>query len=161
MAREDEGLAALAPPRRLSSSLQLLEVTPATTALSPAAKRLVNRIDALRPPFPTMLTGQTAGFLGLEHSLAARLPLAAGLDPETRTRAADARPTMRGMAAEPKVKPRGPWTREEIARNERANQVRARREREQTPEQRLEETLRVSRFVSELRQGVPDDVRAR
>jgi hypothetical protein len=46
------------------------------------------------------------------------------------------------------------WTREEHVR-----EIRARRSREQTPEERLE-TLRLSRFISELRQGLPDDVRA-
>jgi hypothetical protein len=65
------------------------------------------------------------------------------------------------MAAKPKAKPRGPWTPEEIAREERANQARAQRDREKTPEERLEETLRLSRFLSELRQGLPDDVRTR
>ena len=44
-------VAMLAPPGRLSSKLDLLELTPATTALSPATQRLVSRIDALRPPF--------------------------------------------------------------------------------------------------------------
>ncbi len=39
--------------------------------------------------------------------------------------------------------------------------VRARQNSEQTPEARLEETLRLSRFMSELRQGLPGDVRAR
>jgi hypothetical protein len=65
------------------------------------------------------------------------------------------------MAAKPKAKPRGPWTPEEIARNERANQVRHARDQRKTPEERLEETLRLSRFISELRQGVPDNVRVR
>jgi hypothetical protein len=63
------------------------------------------------------------------------------------------------MAAKPKTKPRGPWTPAEIARNERANRVRAQRDREKSAEERLEETLRLSRFVSELRQGLPGDVR--
>ena len=72
-------VAILSPPRRLSRTLDLLELTPAATALTPATKRLVNRIDALRPPFATTLTGQTAGFIDLEHSLAARLPLAVGI----------------------------------------------------------------------------------
>ena len=63
------------------------------------------------------------------------------------------------MAEKPKAKPRGQWTAEEVGRNERANQVRAQRDRERTPEERLEETLRMSRFLSELRQGLPDDVR--
>jgi hypothetical protein len=65
------------------------------------------------------------------------------------------------MAAKPKAKPRGPWTAEEVAREERANRTRALRDRAKTPEERLEETVRLSRFISELRDGAPDDVRAR
>jgi hypothetical protein len=53
------------------------------------------------------------------------------------------------------------WTRQEREREERVREIRARQSREQTPEERLEETLRLSRFISELRQGLPDDVRAR
>jgi hypothetical protein len=63
------------------------------------------------------------------------------------------------MAGKPKAKPRGPWTPAEIARNERANRARAQRDREKSAEERLEETVRLSRFVSELRQGLPGDVR--
>jgi hypothetical protein len=63
--------------------------------------------------------------------------------------------------AKPDNKPRGPWTPEEIARNERVNRARLARDREKTPEERLEETVRLSRFISELRQGAPADVRAR
>jgi hypothetical protein len=63
------------------------------------------------------------------------------------------------MASKAKTKTRGTWTTEEAARNERANQARARRDREKTPEERLEETVRLSRFVSELREGVARDVR--
>jgi hypothetical protein len=65
------------------------------------------------------------------------------------------------MAAKPKAKPRGPWTAEEVAREERANRTRTLRDRAKTPEERLEETVRLSRFISELRDGAPDDVRAR
>ncbi len=72
-------VASLAPPIRLSSRLELLELAPATTALSPASRRLVGRIQALRAPFPVALTGQTAGFVDLEQSLAARLPLGVAL----------------------------------------------------------------------------------
>lgn len=68
---------------------------------------------------------------------------------------------MRCMAGTAKAKLRGPWTPEEIARDERANQVRRARDQSKSPEERLEETLRLSRFVGELRQGLPDDVRAR
>ncbi|HEY5044524.1 MAG TPA: hypothetical protein VII53_01555 [Solirubrobacteraceae bacterium] len=69
------------------------------------------------------------------------------------------------MAEKPKVKPKarpkGPWTQEEIVREERVAQIRAAQDREKTPAQRLEETLRLSRFISELQQGAPGDVRAR
>jgi hypothetical protein len=53
------------------------------------------------------------------------------------------------------------WTREEREREERVREIRTQRDREMTPEERLRDTLRISRFMSELRQGVPDDVRAR
>jgi hypothetical protein len=65
------------------------------------------------------------------------------------------------MAAKPNVHPKGPWTPEEIARDDRANRARAVRDQQKTPQERLEETVRLSRFISELRQGVPGDVRAR
>ncbi|HEY5194572.1 MAG TPA: hypothetical protein VIJ39_11965 [Solirubrobacteraceae bacterium] len=51
------------------------------------------------------------------------------------------------------------WTREEREREERVREIRARESCEQTPEERLEETLRLSRFISELRRGLSDDVR--
>jgi hypothetical protein len=53
------------------------------------------------------------------------------------------------------------WSREEREREERVREIRTRQAREQTPEERLEETVRLSRFISELRQGLPADVRAR
>jgi hypothetical protein len=67
-------------------------------------------------------------------------------------------------APKPKPKrprPKGPWTPEEIERNERVERVRRARDLEKSPEQRLEETVRLSRFISELRQGAPSDVRTR
>jgi hypothetical protein len=69
------------------------------------------------------------------------------------------------VATKPKTKPKarrkGPWTPEEIARNERVTKIRLARDREKTAAERLEETVRISRFISELKQGVPGDVRAR
>jgi hypothetical protein len=53
------------------------------------------------------------------------------------------------------------WTREESEREERVRELRAQRNREKAPEERLQETLRLSRFMSELRQGILGDVRAR
>ena len=68
---------------------------------------------------------------------------------------------MPNMAEKPKARPKGPWTPEESAHNERVEKARALRNRAKTPEERLEETVRLSRFISELRQGAPGDVRAR
>jgi hypothetical protein len=59
------------------------------------------------------------------------------------------------------TKPEGRWTPEEVAREERASRERARRDREKTPAERLEETIRLSKFIDELREGMPDDVRTR
>ena len=53
------------------------------------------------------------------------------------------------------------WTPEERAREARVRAIRSRQDQQKTPEQRLEETLRVSRLIGELREGVTGDVRAR
>jgi hypothetical protein len=58
------------------------------------------------------------------------------------------------------VKPQGVWTPDEIAREEAITRVRAERDRAKGSQERLEETLKLSRLISELRQGLPDDVRA-
>jgi hypothetical protein len=65
------------------------------------------------------------------------------------------------MATAPKAERRGSWTPEEVARQESTSRARAERDRGKTPQERLEETLRISRFVSELREGVTGDVRTR
>jgi hypothetical protein len=53
---------------------------------------------------------------------------------------------------------RGRWTAEECEREERARAARAQDDRKKSPEERLEETLCVSRLVAELRQGAPRDI---
>jgi hypothetical protein len=53
------------------------------------------------------------------------------------------------------------WTPEERAREERVRAIRARQDRAKTPEDRLEETLRLSKLVSELQQGAARDVPGR
>jgi hypothetical protein len=53
------------------------------------------------------------------------------------------------------------WTSEERAREERAQVVRSREDQEKGPEERLEETLRLSRLIAELQQGVTRDVSGR
>jgi hypothetical protein len=46
-------------------------------------------------------------------------------------------------------------------REEQATRLRAARDHMKSREERLEETLRLSRFMSELSQGARDDLRAR
>ena len=53
------------------------------------------------------------------------------------------------------------WTALERAREQRARAIRSQRDREKTHEERLEETLCLSRLVSELQQGAAQDVRGR
>jgi hypothetical protein len=53
------------------------------------------------------------------------------------------------------------WTPEERAREERALEIRTREDHARRPEERLEETLRLSRLVAELQQGVARDVSSR
>jgi hypothetical protein len=56
---------------------------------------------------------------------------------------------------------RSPWTSEERAREEQARVVRSHEDQEKGPEERLEETLHLSRLVAELQQGVTPDVSGR
>ena len=65
------------------------------------------------------------------------------------------------MAHEMGIRHPAQWTPEERAREQRARAIRTRRDREKTPEQRLEETLRLSRLMSELQQGAARDVPSR
>lgn len=53
------------------------------------------------------------------------------------------------------------WTLEEREREERVRAVRSRQDHDHAPEQLLEETLRLSRLIGELRQGLARDVPAR
>jgi hypothetical protein len=56
------------------------------------------------------------------------------------------------MAAKPKVKPKarpkGPWTAEEIARNERVNKAQVRRDRARGVSVNLEEAVALTRFAN-------------
>jgi len=52
------------------------------------------------------------------------------------------------MAAEPKNKPRGPWTEEEIERNERVAKARVARDRARGVSVNLEETVALTRFAN-------------
>jgi hypothetical protein len=56
------------------------------------------------------------------------------------------------MAAKPKAKPRarpkGPWTAEEIARNERAKKAQVKRDRARGVSANLEEVVALTRFAN-------------
>jgi hypothetical protein len=52
------------------------------------------------------------------------------------------------MAAEQKAKPRGPWTREEIERNERAQRAQVVRDRARGVGANLEEAAALARFAN-------------
>jgi len=52
------------------------------------------------------------------------------------------------MAVKPKAKLRGPWTAEEIARNERADKAQVARDREHGVSANLEEAVALSRFAN-------------
>jgi hypothetical protein len=53
------------------------------------------------------------------------------------------------------------WTADERARESRVREIRSRQDRDKRPEERLEETLRLSRLMAELREGVRGDVPGR
>jgi hypothetical protein len=56
---------------------------------------------------------------------------------------------------------RSDWTPEEQGREDHARATRSRTDREKRPEERLEETLALSRLMSELQEGVVSDVPSR
>jgi RND superfamily putative drug exporter len=62
-----------------SPNLSLLEVSPSTPTYGEASRNLVQAIRALHPSFYVGVTGETAGFVDLEHSLGAHLPIVLSL----------------------------------------------------------------------------------
>jgi hypothetical protein len=54
------------------------------------------------------------------------------------------------MDAKPRARPRGPWTAEEIARNERVAQIRVQQDRARGVSANLEDAVRLTRFAHEF-----------
>jgi hypothetical protein len=52
------------------------------------------------------------------------------------------------MASDPRAKPRGSWTREEIARHERADRVQAERDQARGVDANLQEAAALARFAN-------------
>src|SRR5262245_17596472 len=68
-------VAALAPAQPAGPDLSLLDVAPREPTYSAATKHLVHAVRALRVPFYVGVSGETAAFIDLEHSLETHLPL--------------------------------------------------------------------------------------
>jgi hypothetical protein len=64
------------------------------------------------------------------------------------------------MAAKPKAKPKGPWTPEEIARNERVAKMRVERDRARGVSANLEDTVKLTRFANRFAEAFKDARRA-
>jgi putative drug exporter of the RND superfamily len=70
------GAAGVAPPQRVGSSASLVQVFPASGALTEESQQLVRSIRALEAPAPAYAGGQTAAFIDLKASLVRHLPWA-------------------------------------------------------------------------------------
>ena len=68
-------VSAIAPAIPAGPKLSMVAVAPATPPFSARTQQLVHAVRALRDPFYVGVTGQTAGFVDLEQSLASHLPL--------------------------------------------------------------------------------------
>jgi hypothetical protein len=64
------------------------------------------------------------------------------------------------MAAKPNAKPKGSWTPDEIARNERVARLRVKRDRARGVSANLEETVALTRFANRFAEAFKDARRA-
>jgi uncharacterized membrane protein YdfJ with MMPL/SSD domain len=69
----------IAPAQDAGPQLSLLEVAPSTPTYSAASRQLVHAVRDLSTPFYVGVAGDTAGFVDLEHSLGAHLPIVLAL----------------------------------------------------------------------------------
>ncbi len=72
-------VSAVAPAQPAGRALSLIDVAPSRPPLSETTKRLVGDVRAIHRPFYLGVAGETAGYLDLEHSLGAHLPLVLGV----------------------------------------------------------------------------------
>jgi uncharacterized membrane protein YdfJ with MMPL/SSD domain len=72
-------VSAVAPAQYAGPRLSLIDVAPSTPTYSTASRRLVRAVRELRTPVYLGVAGDTAGFVDLEHSLGAHLPLVLAL----------------------------------------------------------------------------------
>jgi hypothetical protein len=67
---------------------------------------------------------------------------------------------MSDMAAQPKARPKGPWTPEEIARHERVARIRVQQDRARGVSANLEDVVKLTRFANRLADAFKDARRA-
>jgi hypothetical protein len=67
---------------------------------------------------------------------------------------------MRGMEAKPKARPRGQWTPEEVARNERVARLRVEHDRARGVSANMEDAVKLTRFANRFAQAFKDARRA-
>jgi RND superfamily putative drug exporter len=72
-------VSSVAPAQPAGKKLALVEVAPSTPTYSAASRQLVHDVRSLRTPYYVGVAGDTAGFVDLEHSLGAHLPLVLAL----------------------------------------------------------------------------------
>jgi uncharacterized membrane protein YdfJ with MMPL/SSD domain len=72
-------VSAVGPAQPAGHRLSLIDVAPATATYSAASRQLVHDIRAVRTPFYLGVAGDSAGYVDLEHSLRAHLPLVIAL----------------------------------------------------------------------------------
>jgi uncharacterized membrane protein YdfJ with MMPL/SSD domain len=73
------GTAAVAPPQHVGPRLTRIDVTSRFRSLDDRTQDLVRDVRGLSPPFAAGVTGDTAHFVDLKHSLTSHLPLAVGI----------------------------------------------------------------------------------
>jgi hypothetical protein len=64
------------------------------------------------------------------------------------------------VAAKPRAKQRGPWTAEEIARNERVARIRVERDRARGVSANMDEAVKLTRFANRFARAFRDARRA-
>jgi uncharacterized membrane protein YdfJ with MMPL/SSD domain len=64
----------VSPPQPAGRTMSLIAVAPVQGPLTSATRQLVHDVRALRVPYYLGVTGQTAAYVDLEHSLGAHLP---------------------------------------------------------------------------------------
>jgi RND superfamily putative drug exporter len=70
-----KGVTGVSPPQPAGPSHALINVAPGNHPLSASAQHLVRQVRSMHEPFALGVTGQSAAFVDLKHSLAAHLPL--------------------------------------------------------------------------------------